>query len=647
MIKFSMMFFDVLFPLNIGLLSYRCPDELLKFMEPGVIVSAPIKNKITKGIIFGTYSEVPSCDVKDIQKIHGDSPVLSAALINLLKWMSEYYLAEKGIVLKNMLPKEAFTKVKQRKTKIPPIPPFLTTIPINDKIVSNLIDSVHKKTYTTSLLHAPSSAYERSFVIKILSATGNAIILIPEVSQIDAFYSLLRECFGERVCPLHSGLSKGKRSEAIRKILSGISDIVIGTRSAIFAPLKKVSFIAVLNEHSSSYKQKEGFCYSGRDVAVMRGYLEKATVLLSSLCPSIESYYNCRKGKYTLIKPEEVIQKPRIRVTDLRHEKLLKPYLSKTVIDASVRYMKNNKRVMFLINRRGYSTLLQCTDCNFIEECPLCKIPLVLHKTATGDGHGSRILKCHYCGYTSKVPERCHRCKGYHIELLGAGTQRVQEDIEEIIGIKTLRLDSDISRKKSELDGLIDATYGDDVRIIIGTKLMTRRLGITKGFYMAAILNADLPMNFPDFRSTEKSYQEISSIIDKIEPGGEIFIQTRMPHNYLFKCLKNYEYHSFYREELIRRKSLNYPPFSRLLLMRFISQRDLLKKLSEIIEKKDEGVEILGPSILKNMKGKYEFKLLFKSSVRGSLHSAARTFVESFKDSKDVKVKLDIDPISI
>lgn len=671
MIKSSMKFFDVLFPINLGPLSYRCPEELLKFIAPGMITSAPIKNKIAKGIVIGTSPEVPSGDVKDIQKIHGDSPFLSTALINLLKWMSEYYLTEKGIVLKNMIPKEAFTKVKQRKTKILPSPPSTDTIHINNSELSNLMVSIKKETYRTFLLHAPSSAYERSFVIKILSDTGNAIILIPEVSQIDAFYFLLYDQFGERVCPLHSGLSRGKRSEAIEKILSGISDIVIGTRSAIFAPLKKVSLIAALDEHSSSYKQKEGFCYSGRDVAVMRGYLEKATVLLSSFCPSIESFYNCRKGKYTLIKPEEVIQKPRIRVIDMRYEKLLKPYLSKTVIDASAKYMKNNKKVMFLINRRGYSTLLQCTDCNYIEECPQCRIPLVLHKTSTGDGHSSRILKCHYCGYTSNVPERCHRCRGHRIEFLGAGTQRVQEDIENLIGIKTLRLDSDISQKRSELEELIDATYRDDVRIIIGTKLMTKRLGITKGFYMAAILNADLLMNFPDFRSTEKSYQEISSITDKIEPQGEIFIQTRMPQNYLFKCLKNYEYNSFFREELISRKSLNYPPFSRLLLMRFISKKDIFVKLSEIINKTmkiipplpplvkggrggiieikrmDDKVEILGPSLSKNKSGKFEFKILLKSSVRGALHSVAKTFVESFKDSRDVKVKLDVDPISI
>jgi len=289
------------------------------------------------------------------------------------------------------------------------------------------------------------------------------------------------------------------------------------------------------------------------------------------------------------------------------------------------------------------------------------------------------LVKCHYCGYAEKISESCNRCKGFNMELLGAGTQRAQEDIEKLIGIKTLRIDSDTHQKRSEIESLAGTMYRDDIRIIIGTKLMTRRLGINERFSMAAILNTDLFLNLPDFRSTEKVYQEISYIIDRVATSGEVFIQTRMPQNYLFKCIKNNDYNLFLREELSRRKSLNYPPFSRLLLMRFISQKDIFVKLSEIInktmrtippipplvkggrdyglvkgkrgdyetKKMDDKVEILGPSVSKNKHGKYEFKLLLKSAVRGALHSAARTFVESFKDSKDVKIKVDVDPISI
>lgn len=643
MIEFHMEYFDVLFPINLGPLTYRCHETISEIAKPGMIVSAPLKNRTAKGIIVGKSLTVPPVDVKDIRRINSDVPVLSSNMINLLIWMSEYYLAEQGLVLKNMLPKEAFTKVKQRKTKTKQSTYYypLNIINIDDSTVSGLIDSINKNTYSTFLLHAPSSAYEYSFLIKILAGINNAILLFPEVSLVNNVYPLLSERFGERVCIFHSGLSSGKRSEAIERILSGHSDIVVGTRSAVFAPLKRVSFIAVLHEHSGSYKQESGLCYSGRDVAVKRGYFEGATVLLSSVCPSIGSLYNCSTGKYNLMDPADDIKKPKIRVMDMRHEKLLRPYLSKKVVNASLRYIKNNNKVMFLINRRGYSTLLQCMDCNYIEECPDCRIPLVFHKQ-------DMSIRCHYCGYiVSAVPDRCSKCKGYSIKLLGAGTQRIQEDIEELIGIKTLRLDSDRSQKRLEIEELIGDTFRDESRIIIGTKLMTKRLGIVGEFSMAAILNTDLFLNLPDFRSAEKTFQEISLIIDKIEPCGEVFIQTRMPQHYLFKYLRNYDYSSFFKEELHRRKSLRYPPYSRLVIIKFITERDLSKELSEIIGRTDKDVEILGPSLSKNTRSRREIRLLLRSSMQEMLHSTARIFIDAFKDSKDVKVKVDVDPMSI
>ena len=644
MIKSSMNFHDVLFPVNLGPLTYRCPDKISERAKPGMVVSTPLRGKVTKGIIMGRALNVPSGEIKDILAIHGESPVLSGMMIHLLTWMAEYYLAKQGFVLKNMLPREAFTKIKQKKTKVQP--PSMKgaggdyLVSIDDKSICRILESIVKNNYETFLLHALSSAYEYAFLIKTIAEIRNVIILVPEVSLTKNLYTQLNEMFGKRVCLFHSGLSRGKRSESIERILSGDSDIVIGTRSAVFTPMKQVSFIAVLHEHSSSYKQEDGLRYHGRDVAVMRAYLERAPVLLSSISPSFESLYNCRKGKYTLLEAEAGTKRPSIRIIDMRHEKLLKPYLSKKVIDTAMRYMKRDKKVMFVINRRGYSTLLQCSDCNYIEECPSCKVPLVFHKQ-------DLLVKCHYCGYDAKVSESCSRCKGHNMQLLGAGTQRVQEDIEKLLGIGTLRFDSDTSRKRSEVESLVKSAHSDEVKIIIGTKIMTKRLGANGGFSMAAILNTDLFLNIPDFRSMEKTYQEIMSIGDKIVTSGEILIQTRMPRNYLFQCIKNYDYRTFFREELSMRKSLHYPPYTRLLLVRFISKKDLSGELSDIRKRTGNEVEILGPSLSRHKQGKYEFKLLLKSSVRGTLHTVAKTFLDAYRESREVTIKIDVDPVSI
>lgn len=642
-----MEFFDIVFPLNLGPLTYRCPEGLSDIVEPGMVVSAPLKGKTRKGIIAGRSLKAPTADVKDIQKVHGNTPVLNTKMITLLRWISEYYMAEQGLVLKNMLPKEAFTELKQKKihtvrkaeTSAEGCLDYASDI-IDSKMLDTLTDSILKQTYITFLIHAPSSVYEYLFLLRILEGIKNAIILVPEVSLINNLYPDLNKRFGERLCLFHSGLSRSKRSETIEGILSGRYDIVLGTRSAVFAPLKKVSFIAVLHEHSDFYKQKGGLCYNGRDIAVMRGYIEGVTVLLSSHCPSIESLYNCKKGKYTLLTPKTDVKRPKVRIVDMRNEKLLGSYLAKRVVDASLRYVKGNNKVMFVMNRRGYSTLLQCAECSYIEECPDCKIPLIFHKQGMS-------MRCHYCGYISNLHDKCSRCKGYNVKLLGAGTQRLEEDIEKLIGIKTLRFDSDRARKSSEIERLIKLIRDDEGRIIIGTKLMTKRLGITGGFSMAAILNIDLLLNLPDFRSTEKAFQEISSVIDKVKPNGEIFIQTMMPENYLFKYLREYNYASFFREELHRRKSLLYPPYSKLLLLKFISKRDISEKLSGIIEKIDKDVKILGPSISKRNTQRHVFRILLKSSNREDLHSVAKTFIEVLKDSKGIKIKVDVDPISI
>jgi primosomal protein N' (replication factor Y) len=637
-----MNFVDVLFPINLGPLTYRYRNGLSDDIRPGLVVAAPIKNIIAKGIVIGKSSTIPSGQAKEIREVQDDAPLLSIKMIKLLKWMSEYYMAEQGLVLKNMLPREAFKKVKKRYGKNRKIVSCgLDICDIDSSITKAVVDSINKKRYKTFLLHAPSSVYEYSFLIRLLSEIKNVIILLPELSLVNNLYPLLNEMLGERVCLYHSELSSGSRCEAIERISKGYSDIVLGTRSAVFAPLREVSLIAVLHEHSDSYKQESTPYYSGRDVAVMRGFFEKTTVLLSSVCPSVNSIFNCQSAKYTLLKSADNAEKPKVRIIDIRYEKLIKPYLSKTVIDNAQKCINRDKKAMFVINRRGYSTLLQCIDCNYIEECPSCKIPLVFHKH-------DMVLRCHYCNYTLKnIPERCRRCNGYNLNLLGAGTQRIQEDIEEFLGIKTLRVDSDRAKKKSDLEKLLGDIFNDDKKIIIGTKIVTRRIGGLRGFSMAAVLNADLSLNMPDFRSAERTFQEILSLADRIESDGTIFIQTRMPQHYLYKYLKNYDYSSFVREELKRRRSLHYPPYSKLILIKITAKRDLSEDISGIMKRTDKDIEALGPSLSRYIKNRLEFKILLRSPSREKLHSAARVFIEEFKNAKDVKTRVDVDPVKI
>ncbi|TAL28699.1 MAG: primosomal protein N' [Nitrospirae bacterium] len=643
-------FINVLFPINLGALTYKCPANLVDKLLPGMLVSAPLKNQVTRGIILGKSSKPETTNLKAITDIHGEAPLLEPPMLKLLDWMADYYIANKGIILKNMLPGEAFKKVKARKSQ-ESVGATLSGDPhrevrsqkseqvpfteINEQILSQINESVSKKEYKTFLFHAPASGHEISLASKILGQQGNTIILVPEIVNVNKAEPLIREIAGERLCVLHSGLSRGGRSDVFEKIISGECTVVLGTRAAIFAPMKNLSLVMAMQEHSSSYRTEEGLRYNARDVAVMRGYLEKATVVLSSICPSIESMYNARQNKYTLLKPVPV-QKPKIKIVNMYEEKQPVPNLSKTVVAAAAASIKKNEKIMFVINRKGYS-FLTCKECGNIETCDKCNIPLIFHKD-------DKSLRCRYCGIVSGPPEKCSRCGSFKVELTGSGIQRIEEGIKKLFNIAPLRLDSDKIEKNSKKGDLSEITKGET--IVLGTKLMTKRLQSQERFDMAAVLNADIYLNLPDFRAIEKAYQELSVISDKIKPEGRLFIQTRMPQNYLFRFIRNNDYAGFCDEELSKRKEVSYPPYSKIALITFKGRDYDDKKVGAAVKKisVEKDIEILGPSLSFGRQGQKEYALLLKTTSKNKLHSAAREFLNIFGGYKDIKINIAIDP---
>lgn len=637
-LKSDMELFDVVFPQNIKPLTYRCPVQLIEKIKPGMFVSAPLKNKLTQGLILNKSQTSVTEHIKDIHDVHGESPVFEPPMLELLSWMSDYYLASKGLILKNMLPREAFKKVRTRKSikAEKEKNKSFDLLEIHEDVMGRVKQNIATREYKTFLLHAPSSLYEISFLAKILAQDKSSIILVPEIIHIDAIAPILQGRAGERLCIMHSGLSKGQRSEVIEKIISGRCNIVLGTRSAVFAPLRNVSLIAVLNEHSDSYRQEEGLRYNARDIAVMRGFLEKATVVLSSVCPAIESFYNVRRNKYELIKTDINIQKPLIRIVDVRTERRPVAGFSKAVLDSAKSCIKNNEQAMFVINKRGHSSLL-CTECNHIEKCNKCEVPLVFHAN-------DKSLRCHYCGYKSSTPDTCKRCGGFKLELIGKGIQRVEEDLKKILGITPVRLDSDVIKKKAGADDLSEVIKGE--AIILGTKLMTKRLLSSERFGMAAVLNIDISLSLPDFRAIEKAYQEIVSIAEKVKPNGRLFIQTRMPENYLFRFLKNYDYAKFVNEELRMRKEMSYPPFSKIstvtLKGKGYNENKVKNAVRKISADKDV-IEILGPSPSAGKKKLAEHCLLFRAPAKMRIQPFLKEFLKEFEKDKDLKIGITID----
>ena len=634
-----MAYFEVLFPVNLGPLTYRCPDELYEMAVPGMIVSAPLKNTITQGILLRKSLSLPKGHIKEIKEIHGESPVLNKALLKLINWMSDYYISSEGSVVKHTLQNEIFYPVRSKKQKKHGnFSNMINLSEIPDEEVSDLRTSLLKKQYQTFLLHAISFEHEVSIAFKLFGLTKNIIVLFPEISMANTFYYSVKNLLGDRACLLHGEISKGMRSSHIEGIVKGKHDIVIGTRFALFAPLKAVSLLIVIGEHSSFYKLEEGVRYNLRDAAIMRGFLEKSTVLLSSFTPSIDSYYNAQSGKYRLIKQRKASHHPRIRVINMNFEKIVRPGISKSVYDSSKMHIGKNEKILFVINRKGYSTMVLCSECGHFEKCDHCSVPFVLHKN-------KNLLECHYCGKTRVIPALCSRCGSHRLELLGSGTERIEEIIRELFGVTAVRFDSEKASNKAEIEKIMEEISGDSSKIVVGTKMMTRLIISTGKSSLAVVLNIDQYMNFTDFRAAEKTYCELRFILELVKPDGEILIQTRYPNNDVFKYLKDDNYTSFVRSELVLRKELRYPPYSKLLNIRFNIDPTSGKEFSAILEGLDSSIEALGPVAARNKKGAAEYSLLLKSGNRKSLNAAARTILEHFKKTKKMKVSIDVDPV--
>lgn len=616
MLKFSVEFFDVVFPLNLGPLTYRAPGHLRGHVAPGMLVRAEIKKSYKNGIVLGPAANPPEGIIKELDSVIGEEPVLNPAMLSLLQWMSEYYFRKEGAVLKGMLPREFFEKVKpgkKRKTAPAPYTPLGTVLDATEASLVNAIrESAGKRYYKAFLLHAPSTRYEVSFLLEAIRGLKNVIVLCPEHVEVGHVEGVLKEAAGGRLAVLHSGLSRGKRAEALGMISSGIADIVLGSRSAVFAPLRAVSLIAVLREEDPSYKEEGGVRYNARDVAVMRGYLEGAPVLLSSICPSVESRHNAVEGKYTLLEPQ-AHGRPRVRVIDMRG---VRTPVSRKLLEASRARMQKGERVMLIINKKGYS-MLQCGDCGTLLTCSQCGIPMVFYKA-----EGS--LRCRYCGLKAPPPDTCPVCGGL-IGPVGMGIERLEEELRAFspIGVQS----------RSALKVLMETEAG----LAVGTKLLARRPELRGGFSLAGVVNADAHLYVPDFRSTERAFQDLLYTAERVRAGGELFIQTRNPRAGLFRYMRRYDFEGFYRDELLQRRALLYPPFSRMALL-------TVEGAEAPGAFRRAGVEVLGPVASLTKRGKKVWKMLLKAPSRKDLRQAVGQALRGLRGSK---VTVDIDPISV
>lgn len=655
------MYADVVFPLKLLPLTYRVPSHIPPDLK-GRIVKAPLMNRGCYGLVIDVTDAPEKSgntilkNIKDIESVH--QRLVSESTLTFLKWLSEYYLMPMGTALKSCFFEEAVESackiqdieyrrqetgdreqdVKDRENNEEQIPKTEKSEIRNPESKFSLVcNSIKEKNYKSFLLHAPSVSDERSSLFEIFknlnSDINGVIILVPEIWQVERISSILHGMFGDRIAILHSRMSRSKRIETINRIISGKSDIIIGTRSAILAPVKNLSFIAVMSEHSPAYKGEEGLRYNGRDVAVMRGFTEKSCVLLSSVCPSTESFHNSIIGKYTLLgnSSKKTTGRPEIKIVDTRGSRLKDISISGEVLKKAKELLLKKETFLFLVSREGYS-LIRCNDCGYVARCSRCRIPLVFYK-------GKSLVRCNYCGFEENVPDHCEECNGFNLKPYGAGAERVKEELESFTALSILRT------KDSEL-------LSDFTPFVIGTTLAAKN--ISEHFFgAAALLNTDALLSRPDFRAYERTFQEIIQASRFVKQDGSIFLQTWTPANKILKFIKQYDFNGFYKYELSQRKTMDYPPFSKIILFNMFFKsmpQKILDDIQKIIDDSNiTGVELLGPVEISSSLKSYRhcLQMLIKSKDKKRIHTTAKNLLNKLEKIKGIKINVDVDPLKI
>ena len=526
-----------------------------------------------------------------------------------------------------------------------------------EEAVQRIRKDVGARTFFAMLMHGVTGSGKTAVYLAgmrtVLEVGRSAILLVPEIGLTPAMAADLHQVFGEEVAILHSALSDQERAEQWHRIKRGEARIVVGTRSAVFAPVTDLALIIVDEEQDSSYKQEETPRYHARDVAVMRAKMANAVVVLGSATPSLESYFNAKKNKYVLIKlPDRVEQRPlpEVELIDMRqefqetgHEQVISRKLAEEIKER----MDRREQVMVLLNRRGYSPLVLCRACGKTLECKNCAIALTHHKRA-------RKMECHYCGYTAPVPQHCIHCGSEYVYFLGTGSEKLEELLHGMFPQARIgRLDRDTVRGREDFERMLAGMNAGEIDLLVGTQMIAKGHDI-HNVTLVGVVGADMALGMPDFRAAERTFQLLTQVAGRAGRGdtpGKVVLQTYFPDHYAVQFAAQHDFVGFYEKELRFRSWMHYPPYSALanVLLRSDKLDEALQwsgTLGRWFEKtRHEGIRVLGPAAapILRLKRDYRYHFVLKSPSREKLNALLRTMLAYAAQQKIPRTQVIVD----
>ncbi len=516
------------------------------------------------------------------------------------------------------------------------------------------------RTYHAALLHGVTGSGKTEIYLRLARDVRNSgrgvLLMVPEIALTPAAAAIFRGAFGSRVAIQHSGLSDGERYDQWWRIRRGDVDVVVGTRSAVFAPVAKLGLIVVDEEHDGSYKQEESPRYNGRDVAVVRGRKAGALVVLGSATPSLESYHNAESGRYTLVTLQRrVLDRPlaSVRIVDMRAEYAAEGpdvVLSAPLREALAARLGRGEQSIVLLNRRGFATSVFCRQCAATLECPNCSVSLTVHKAAGR-------ARCHYCNYSMALPHVCAKCAAPYLEQLGFGTERVESEIATHFPQARIgRVDRDTIRRRGAIDAMLARFSSGELDVLVGTQMIAKGHDFPQ-VTLVGVISADVGLGLADFRAAERTFQLLTQVAGRAGRGqlaGEAVVQTLYPGHYSIQHACRQDYGAFYRDELAYRRAMRYPPAVALInvVVKAKSRQQAMDDAGEIAGAMRlpaaDSYRVLGPAPapLGRLKGEHRAQLFIKGAHRNAMRAALMTVLESRPELKRRTV-VDVDPMSV
>lgn len=525
----------------------------------------------------------------------------------------------------------------------------------NQERVANDFISGDKDVY---LLHGVTGSGKTevymNIIDRMLKEGKKAIVLVPEIALTSQLVTRFQNHFGDKVAILHSRLSDGEKYDEWRKIEREEVSIAIGARSAIYAPFTNIGVIIIDEEHEATYKQENSPRYHALDIAMYRAKTHGAKVLLGSATPSLESYARAKKGYYGLLELKNRIngkELPKVHVIDMQTSiKKGHRFLSSDLIEKIKVRLERHEQIMILLNRRGYSNYLTCSNCGYTYKCPHCDITMTYHKT-------SDTLRCHYCGYADKRHNECPSCHSKDLRDFGIGTEKLEEEIEKTFdGIRIVRMDLDTTTNKGSHSKIIKDFDNYKYDLLLGTQMIAKGLDFAR-VTLVGVINADMGLNVPDFRSSERTFELLSQVAGRSgrkDVEGEVILQTFNTDHYVIDAVKRHDYIGFYNSEMAIRKKLMYPPFCFIAMVRILSKdyeygSECAKKVGTYLRKNLPSNNVLGPTMASvfRVNNIYRFACLIKYKNKDEVNTVLKDIIHHYDNNHKVKIEIEINPMRL